>query len=121
MGLVIGLLVVLAGCAVTLRLANVRGAEGPKPEHYEQTIREHLRVALLDPYSVQDFFVDTTERTWCAIPRGGGTFYGWLVEVRYNAKNAYGAYTGLKQYFYWFHGEWIMLITERADRCLEAW
>lgn len=76
--LIMCLLAFLMGCTVTPRLANVRGAEGEKPERYEQTIREHLRVTLLDPYSVQDFFVDTPERTWCAIPQGGGTFYGWL-------------------------------------------
>jgi hypothetical protein len=48
-GLIIGFSVVLVGCAMTPRLANVSGAEGNKPEQYEQTIREHLRVTLLDP------------------------------------------------------------------------
>jgi hypothetical protein len=40
---IILVLLVLAGCTMTPRLANVSGAEGNKPEHYEQTIREHLR------------------------------------------------------------------------------
>lgn len=121
MSLVIGLLIFLAGCAMMPRLANVSGAEGNKPEHYEQTIREHLRVTLLDPHSVQDFRVTTPERTWCAIPPAGGTFYGWRVKVQYNAKNAYGGFTGLRQFVYWFHGERIALINSDPDRCPEAW
>jgi hypothetical protein len=119
--LVIGLLIFLAGCTMAPRLANVSGAEGNKPEHYEPTIREHLRVTLLDPHSVQDFRVSHLERTWCLIPPGGGTFYGWRAKVEYRAKNAYGAYTGLQQSFYWFHGERIALITRDPDRCPEAW
>ena len=67
-------LVFLVGCATTPRLANTLGAEGHRPEHYEQTIREHLRVTLLDPYSVQDFRVTAQERTWCVIP-SEGTLY----------------------------------------------
>jgi hypothetical protein len=121
MSLLIGFLVFLVDCATTPRLANISGAEGDRPEHYEQTIREHLRVTLLDPYSVQDFRVTPPERTWCAIPPGGGTFYGWRVKVQYNAKNAYGGYVGLRQSVYWFHGERIALITRDPDRCPEAW
>jgi hypothetical protein len=121
MRMVIGLLVFMAGCAMTPRYANVSGTEGDRPEQYEQTIREHLRVTLKDPYSIQDFSVSSPERTWCAIPPGGGTFYGWRVISKYNAKNAYGAYVGLRQSVYWFHGERIKLITADGDRCPEAW
>jgi hypothetical protein len=123
--LIIGLLVFLAGCTIrpmTPRYANISGAEGAKPEHYEQTIREHLRVTLKDPYSIQDFSVSAPERTWCAIPSTrGGTFYGWRVISKYNAKNSYGAYVGLSQSVYWFHGESIKLITSDQNHCPEAW
>jgi hypothetical protein len=115
----IGLLVVLAGCAMTPRATNTRLDIGAQPEHYEQAIREHLRMTLLDPYSVQGFHVNGPELASCMIA-SGHPFYGWRVIARYNAKNAYGGYTGFRQYVYWFHGERIVLITADTNRCPEG-
>jgi hypothetical protein len=124
MSLVIGLLVFLAGCVMTPMTPKYTSTStdvGAKPEHYEQTIREHLRRTLKDPYSVQDFSVSAPERTWCAINPGGYPFHGWRVIAKYNAKNAYGAYVGLRQSVYWFHGERLTLMTTDANMCPEGW
>jgi len=120
MTIVLGLLVLLAGCALTPTYTNTRADVGARPEHYEQTIRDHLRVTLKDPYSVQDFSVSEPELTACSIAPGH-PFYGWRVATQYNAKNAYGAYVGLQQSFYWFHGERLKLITADLRTCPEGW
>jgi hypothetical protein len=72
------LVFILLGCVVTPRYTNTRADVGPKPEHYEQTIREHLRIALRDPYSVQDFRVGEPELTVCTTA-SGHPFYLWRV------------------------------------------
>jgi hypothetical protein len=120
MKIVFGLLLFLVSCVATPRYTNTRADVGAKPEHYEQTIREYLRVTLKDPYSVQDFSVSEPELTACSIAPGS-PFYGWRVATQYNAKNSYGAYVGLRQYFYWFHGEQVKLITTDLSICPEGW
>ena len=113
-------LTTMAGCTTTPRATNTRADVGPSPQQYEQTIREQLRQTLHDPYSVQDFRLSKPEFASCMIGPGQ-PLYGWRVVAHYNAKNAYGAYTGLRQAVYWFHGERIVLVSADTVRCPEAW
>ena len=113
----VGLL--LSGC-VTPSYHTTRADVGAKPEYYEQTIREHLRVVPRDPYSMQDFSVSEPVLAHCMIAPSY-PFYGWRVATQYNAKNAYGAYVGVQRYFYWFHGERIRLTTSDSAVCPEGW
>jgi starvation-inducible outer membrane lipoprotein len=114
------LAILLAGCVMTPRAINTRADVGARPEQYEQTIREHLRMTLLDPNSVQDFRISEPELASCMIA-SGHPFYGWRVISHYNAKNAYGGYVGLQQSVYWFHGERIVLRSVDTHRCPEGW
>ncbi len=52
MNSVLGLLIVLAGCAMMPRSTNTNADVGARPEPSEEAIREHLCVTLLDPNSV---------------------------------------------------------------------
>jgi hypothetical protein len=76
---------------------NTPDLAGAKPQNYEQTIRDYLRVSLKDPYSMQDFSVSEPVLTSCAIGIYG-PFHAWRVPAAYNAKNSYGAYVGLQRY-----------------------
>jgi hypothetical protein len=98
---------------------NTPDLAGAKPQNYEQTIRDYLRVALKDPYSMQDFSVSEPVLTSCAIGIYG-PFHAWRVPTTYNAKNSYGAYVGLQRYYYWFHGERVVGITQNPSFCPEA-
>jgi hypothetical protein len=111
--------VCLLGC-VAPRFHNTVADVGDKPINYEQTIRNHLHTTLLDPYSIQGFRVSNPVSSECMIGLNYA-FYGWRVDTQYNAKNAYGAYTGLKRYFYWFHGERLRLVTSEPRVCPEGW
>jgi hypothetical protein len=111
--------IAIVGCA-TPRYHNTVMDIGPKPINYEQTIREQMRVTLLDPHSVQDFRAWEPISSSCMIGPGY-PFYGWRVATQYNAKNAYGGYTGIQWRYYWFHGEQIKLVTSSSVRCPEGW
>lgn len=117
----VGMIVtVMAGCAMTPKATNTMAHVGTMPQDYEQTIREQLRRTLNDPDSVQDFRVSKPQLASCMIGPGQ-PLNGWRVVAHYNAKNAYGAYTGVRQSVYWFHGERLVLVSLDAQRCPEGW
>ena len=114
--------VILGGCATPgggFLNTNVPADAGQAPEEYEQTIRNHLRIALKDPNSMMDFSVSEPLLTSCSVGIYG-LFHGWRVTARYNAKNSYGGYVGLMTYYYWFHGERLKGIGENPSSCPEA-
>ena len=98
---------------------NTPADAGSKPQGYENVILSHLRYSLKDPYSMTDFSVSNPVLTSCAVGIYG-PFYGWRVTTRYNAKNSFGAYVGIKTYYYWFHGERLKGIGENPKFCPEA-
>jgi hypothetical protein len=109
----------VAGCATAPAYHNTLADVGARPGHYEQTIREQLNVSLKDPDSVKAFSVSEPVLAHCMIAPTY-PFYGWRVATRYNAKNSYGAYVRLREYFYWFQGERIKLITSSPTSCPEG-
>lgn len=84
---------VLSACAGT---PPSESEIGSYPTAYKAIAKEHLRVSLIDPYSVRDAQI--------APPKPGqihiaGTLRhesGWAVCFRANAKNRMGGYTGNK-------------------------
>ncbi len=80
--------------------ASAENLYGDPPADHEALVREYLRRVLFDPYSVQDLTIGPVQRAWWF--RAGGllanehVWWGWRAPVTYNAKNRYGAYTGLK-------------------------
>lgn len=80
-------------------------AAGPYPSSYDQLVRTHLQDILRDPASA-----DVQEKrgprlgAWYS---GGGLMTGprkgqpfWFVCYKINAKNAYGGYSGFKNYLF---------------------
>lgn len=67
----------------------------PTQEQAEQAIRAHLRRTLRDPDSLRDFAMLSGPTLTTGTTAGGNYEQVWLVCVEYNAKNAYGGYTGI--------------------------
>ncbi len=92
---------------------------GNMPLNYESSIMNYLERNLKDPYSVKGLRISKPVLTQCAVGMYG-PFNGWRVTASYNAKNSYGAYTGLQEEFYWFHGEQIKGVGDSPNFCPEA-
>ncbi len=92
---------------------------GESPLGYNETVRNYLRTNLKDPYSLMDLSISEPAATSCRVGIYG-PFNGWRVTVSYNAKNSFGAYVGLRTFYYWFHGERLKGIGEDASVCTEA-
>lgn len=77
------------------------------PEEYEKIIQAWMKESLFDPYSVRDLEIreplETTTRSSIFGLEVGQKV--WVVAVKFNAKNRYGAYTGLKTHLFYFRGE----------------
>ena len=93
-GATFALLLALAGCATSSPdLASI----GPKPSNYREIVAAQVRATFFDPYSIRDAGI--------AEPFPGGTVItydwqsgeGWVVCLRANGKNRFGAYIGVKE------------------------
>lgn len=84
-------LIVLAGCASSAEpMDNI----GPSPANYRDMARAHIRSHFYDPYSVRDVEVSQPFLGGTVINDSMESGRGWVVCVRANAKNRFGAYTG---------------------------
>lgn len=73
--------------------------ERPSNEQAEKAVKEYLRSTLKDPDSIKNFEMtsEPSKTTWYrGLLNGGGHAAGWIVCYKYNAKNSYGGYVGLK-------------------------
>ncbi len=74
------------------------------PDKYKEWIKVYLKKSLFDPYSVKDLDItDPLKFTFKSDTfeyKEGQTV--WFCFVSYNAKNKMGAYTGLKDYTFFF-------------------
>lgn len=86
----------LIGCGSvpTGEVIQAAGAQ-PTKEQAESAIRSHLRRTLRDPDSLRDFAMLSGPTLTNGTTAGGNYEQVWLVCVEYNAKNAYGGYTGI--------------------------
>ena len=79
---------------------NEAAHHGPYP-NYESIVRDWMKRTLADPYSVRDLTIAKPVKGWrTGSPLFGekSVNYGWEVIVTLNAKNQFGAYTGLQTY-----------------------
>ena len=80
----------LAGCTTAAEQINKQMATQQAPSsELKQKIIDAARVTLRDPYSVRDVSISS----FVPAPNRPGTGF---VCVRYNAKNGFGGYVGLK-------------------------
>jgi hypothetical protein len=81
------------------KIDSDRPPDDPFPKDYQIAIKAHLRETLNDPYSIRDLKISVPEPT--KIPLDDSTkgyAYFWASCISYNAKNLYGAYTGIQRY-----------------------
>lgn len=98
------------GCVHSPGPADLASADyGPKPENYEETIKNVFTSKLRDPSSAQWNFGAPYQGYAIASPIQGGYVqgYGWFLDVGLNAKNGFGGYTGFQNYrLFYSHGSW---------------
>ncbi len=89
---------------VLKRKGSQKGATSLAPRNYLKTIKQYMKENLSDPRSVIDFTATKPVFSRCTDERGREVF-GWVVEVKYNAKNQLGGYVGLSKTRHLFQGE----------------
>jgi hypothetical protein len=88
---------VLMGCATPPTREELQMADyGPAPADYQATIKTFMERVLKDPESARYDFRKTPVQGFSGNPRE----YGWVTCVGINAKNSFGGYTGVQQYFF---------------------
>jgi hypothetical protein len=99
----------LSGCSA-VSVGGYRSDDpGPMPENYQSIVKSYLRENLRDPDSIKDLTISAPHqvRTWTGL-MGEGAVSAWASCVGYNAKNAFGGYTGLKNHTYYIKGGALM-------------
>lgn len=87
---------VAAAAGATLVSCAAPGPEayGPFPSNYKDVVAEQVRADFFDPSSLQDVWISApAQATMVFTP-------GWIVCLRANGKNRYGAYSGRQEYGY---------------------
>lgn len=94
---------------------NTASDVGILPPEYKRTVESALKANLKDPYSAVIHVGDGYQST-CQIGVYG-TFHGWAVPVRWNAKNSFGGYTGETTSYFWFANNRLTRTSATADFC----
>jgi hypothetical protein len=94
----------LAGCASTPTAPPLDPGPMPSRAQAERAVKALLLPRLKDPDSLKQFGMAEPIRTeWrTGLLVGNEAMAGWLLCFEYNAKNSYGAYTGLQRDGYVF-------------------
>lgn len=90
--------VTIGGCATPATITVAHRGEAPSLEQALNATHKHLRRALNDYDSMKSFAVVRGPDPVAATNAAGNLEEVWLLCVEYNAKNLYGAYTGLKEH-----------------------
>ena len=99
----------LGGCAVKPDHAQI----GPYPAEYRDLVKGHIDRTFFDPYTMRNVSI--------SYPSQGHLFFrqGWLVCVEANAKNRFGAYTGLKRQVYLINEDRVINSMDGSRICSE--
>ncbi len=99
--ILIGAALILVGCQSLTPEALAKADYGEYPANYEQVVKEGFGSRLKDPYSAVYSFKSGPRKGWAqdGLAYGGKVFYGYIVEVKINAKNSYGGFIGEQTYF----------------------
>jgi len=89
-------ILIIAGGALTLAGCQTAAESVPSvpPANYRHFVAAHMRTSLFDPYSVRDAEIAAPKRALGPSLNADGFNTPWVVCVRANAKNRFGAYTG---------------------------
>jgi hypothetical protein len=118
--LVVSVLLFSGGCVVApsqeqLTDAEARNLYGSRPDP-GPIVSAYLHANLKDPYSVQDLAIGSLEKSWILtrqdILRDRQYVWCWRCIVRYNAKNSFGAYVGIRAYRFYMRADSGVLAVE---------
>ena len=94
---------------------------GPPPEpniqptNYRANLLKFLENEMVDPVGVHNAYISEPKLTPV------GTESRYVACVRYDSKNGYGQYTGVKDYTaIYFHGELTQYVPAAAGQCANA-
>lgn len=91
--------VMLAGCQTTGQSDAASNANMRVPPDYRMQAVKFFQGYLKDPYSVRSAEISAPMEQFTGLINGGTRP---AVCVRFNAKNAFGAYVGLRSHLIWF-------------------
>jgi hypothetical protein len=78
---------------------------GPKPDDYQQIVRDYLRNRLTDPTAAIIDFKAGPTHLYQKSAVGRDVQFGWAVCTMVNDKNTYGAYTGFYPAVYFIRND----------------
>src|SRR5438445_2115112 len=93
----------VSGCA-SADLAAV----DPPPANYRQLARYHILTNFLDPHSVRDAEIAPPRPSGGPVLISAGLKEVWVVCMRANARNSFGAYTGMHATAILIHGNQVV-------------
>jgi hypothetical protein len=79
---------------------NEAADHGPYPKNHEEIVQKYIHENFMDPYSIRDLAIQKPTKGWVT---GAWLFgekpitYGWEIIFAVNAKNSFGAYSGLQK------------------------
>jgi hypothetical protein len=111
------LVVVLAGCE-TPRVSREETASvnyGPKPEHWQQEIRDYLNLRLTDPKTAIVEFRTEPKQLFQRQVGLDPQQHGWAVCAWVNDKNRAGAYEGFRPMTFFIRNEKVVAANNDPD------
>lgn len=114
--LAIGLfgLFMLAGCAGVSKAQLETADYGQLSPNYKEAIKEHMQAHFYDPESARYRYVKPPVKGYAYVPNDAPKLeFGYIVDVRINAKNRLGGYTG--------EGDYTFLVKDEAAWMLHWW
>ena len=71
---------------------------GEFPKNYQEIITQWLNSTLADAPSAQIEWVGPPQAGSLPEKKGGKALFGYLVEIKVNSRNRFGAYTGMQKH-----------------------
>jgi hypothetical protein len=97
--LAIAAMTALAGCQTT---GTADQPVAQPPANYRQLIIRETRDRVKDPYSIRSAEISAPDMAWSGLLYGGNAM---VVCARFNAKNSFGAYIGIRPVAYIFRDQ----------------
>ena len=101
------LVLALGGCAGHVTKAQLSNADyGELSPVYKEAIKEHMIDKFYDPESARYRYVKPPVKGYAYVPNGAPKLtFGYIVDVRINAKNRLGGYAGEGKYTFLVKGD----------------